>query len=237
MGRMRRVVAIGCPHHVTQRGNFRRDVFFDDEDRHTYLDLLAAAASDAQLAVLGYCLMSNHVHLIVVPAHADSMALAIREAHRNYSRWLNLRLRRTGHVWQNRYFSCPLDPAHAAYAMRYVEFNPVRAGMTESVLDYEWSSARAHAGIGQASAMLNAGDWASAYPAKKWKEVLGLGFRHSGDLDRLREATRTGRPFGAPDFVAQLETSLDRTLFPRKPGPKPKSPDRSLSATASGEDG
>ncbi len=85
MGRIHRVVAPGCPHHITQRGNFRRQVFFDDEDRHTYLDLLAAAASQAELAVLGFCLMTNHVHWIAVPAHAGSMALALREAHRNYS--------------------------------------------------------------------------------------------------------------------------------------------------------
>ncbi|MCC6265642.1 MAG: transposase [Bryobacterales bacterium] len=90
----------------------------DDEDRHPYLDLLAKAAEAAQLSVLGYCLMTNHVHWIAVPVGCDSLALALREAHRNSSRWLNIRLRRCGHVWQNRYFSCPLDPAHAAYAMR-----------------------------------------------------------------------------------------------------------------------
>lgn len=231
MGRIQRVVAVGCPHHITQRGNFRRQVFFDDEDRHTCLDLLAAAASRAELAVLGFCLMTNHVHLIAVPAHAGSMALALREAHRNDSRWLNLRLRRSGHVWQNRYFSCPLDPAHAAYAMRYVEFNPVRAEMVESVLDYEWSSARAHSGVAPTPTPLSLDAWASQYPAAKWKEVLGLGFRHSGDLDRLREATRTGRPFGTPDFVAELEAKLARTLFPQKPGPKPNCEGRSQSAT------
>lgn len=114
MARIRRVVAVGCPHHITQRGNFRREIFLDDEDRHTYLDLLAKAAEAAQLSVLGYCLMTNHVHWIAVPVRCDSLALALREAHRNYSRWLNIRLRRCGQVWQNRYFSCPLDPAHAA---------------------------------------------------------------------------------------------------------------------------
>jgi len=108
--------------------------------------------------------------------------------------------------------------------MRYVESNPVRAEMVESVLDYPWSSARAHVGLEAAPDCLGANDndWAARYPADKWRQVLGLGFRLSGDLDRLREATRTGRPFGAPDFVAELETKLNRALLPQKRGPKPK---------------
>jgi putative transposase len=219
---MRRVVAVGYPHHVTQRGNFRRSVFLDDEDRETYLALLAKNASSAELDILGYCLMTNHMHLIVVPKKRDSMATAFRRVHGSYSQWLNIRLRRAGHAWQSRYFSCPLGPSHVAYAMRYVEFNPVRAEMVESVLDYPWSSAQAHAGLIAAPEWLETRGWQERYPPMKWKEVLGLGFRHSGDLDRLREATRTGRPFGTDDFVAELEAKLDRNLFPQKPGPKPR---------------
>ena len=222
MAQLNRVVAVGCPHHITQRGNFRRDVFYDDEDRSAYLDLLARYSGEAQLEILGFCLMSNHIHLIAVPTRLDSMAIAMRDTHQSYSRWLNIRLRRRGHAWQNRYFSCPLDPAHAAYAMRYVEFNPVRAGMVESVLDYPWSSARAHCGLDALSAQLNLSDWHRRYSAQQWTAVLGLGFRHSGDLDRLRQATRTGRPFGTPDFVAELEEKLERTLHPKKRGRKPK---------------
>ena len=93
--------------------------------------------------------------------------LALREAHRNYSRWLNIRLSRCGHVWQNRYFSCPLDPAHAAYAMRYVEFNPLRAEMVRSVFDYPWSSARAHAGLDPPPSWLDTESWAARYTAEK----------------------------------------------------------------------
>ena len=102
MARMRRVVAVGYPHHVTQRGNFRRNVFLDDEDRETYLALLANHASSAELDILGYCLMTNHVHLIVVPKRRDSMATTFRRVHGSYSQWLNIRLRRTGHAWQSR---------------------------------------------------------------------------------------------------------------------------------------
>ena len=222
MAQLQRVVAVGCPHHITQRGNFRRDVFYDDEDRLAYLALLARYSCEAQLQILGYCLMSNHIHLIAVPARLDSMAIAMRDTHQSYSRWLNIRLRRRGHVWQNRYFSCPLDPAHAAYAMRYVEFNPVRAAMVESVLDYPWSSARPHCGLDGAPDQLDLSGWQRLYSAQQWTEVLGLGFRLCGDLDRLRRATRTGRPLGTPDFVAELEERLERTLHPQKRGRKPK---------------
>lgn len=221
MGRFARVVAVGCPHHVTQRGNFRRDVFFDDLDRTTYLDLFAASAQVAQLRIWGYCLMSNHVHWIVVPERPDAMARTFRVAHSNYSRWLNIRLRRGGHVWQNRFYSCPLDPAHAAYALRYVEFNPVQAEMVATVLDYPWSSARVHAGLETPPDWLAAADWAVRYPTDKWRQVLGLGFRLSGDPHRLREATRTGRPYGTPDFVTELEGKMNRVLSPQKRGRKP----------------
>jgi putative transposase len=229
MAQLQRVVAVGCPHHITQRGNFRRDVFFDEEDRSTYLQLLAHYSAQAQLAILGFCLMSNHIHLIAVPSRLDSMAIAMRNTHQAYSRWLNIRLHRRGHVWQNRYFSCPLDPAHVAYAMRYVEFNPVRAEMVESVLDYPWSSARTHCGLEAPDVQLELSGWQRFYSEQQWTQVLGLGFRHSGDLDRLRQATQTGRPFGTPDFVAELEEKLERTLRPQKRGRKPKAEPKSSS--------
>ena len=222
MAQLRRVVAAGCPHPITRRGNFHRDVFFDDQDRQTCLDLLAQLSAGAQLQILGLCLMSNHIDLIAVPAGLDSMAIAMRDTQQAYSRWLNIRLRCRGRVWRNRYFSCPLDPVHAAYAMRCVEYNPVRAGMVESVLDSPWSSARAHRGMEAPPAQLDLSGWQLRYPPDQWAEVLGLGFRHSGDLDRPREAMRTGRPIGAPGFVAELEAKLERTLHPRKRGRKPK---------------
>jgi putative transposase len=111
----------------------------------------------------------------------------------------------------------------AAHAPRLSSTLPVRAEMVASVLDYPWSSARAHAGLTPAPEWLDHRAWAERYPAPKWREILGLGFRLSGDLDRLREATRTGRPFGSKDFVAELEAKLERNLEPQKRGRKPKS--------------
>jgi putative transposase len=172
-------------HHVTQRGNFRRNVFLDDEDRESYLALLAKNASAAELETLGYCLITNRMHLIVVPKKRDSMATTFRRVHGSDSPWRNIRLRQTGQAWQSRYFSSPLGPSPVAYGMRDVAFNPVRAERMESLLDYPWSSAQAHAGLITAPEWLKTRDWEERYPPMKGKEVPGLGFRHSGDLDRL----------------------------------------------------
>ena len=233
MARTKRVVAVGCPHHITQRGNYRQDLFFSEQDRSVYLSLLSGYAADHGLRILGYCLMTNHIHLIAVPGHADSLARAVGRAHNDYSRWFNIKNRRAGHLWQNRFFSCPLDPSHLAHAMRYVELNPVRAGLCASPLDYHWSSARAHCGLESSPAWLDTAHWSARYSAQQWQELLALNFRLTGGLDRLRTATRTGRPFGADPFIEQLEAKLGRRLFPAKRGRKPK---RSESAPAANQE-
>ena len=114
--------------------------------------------------------------------------------------------------------------------MRYVEFNPVRAGTAASVPDYPWSSARVHAGLAPAPEWLDHRAWAESGPAPIWREAPGLGFRQSGELDCLREATHKGRPFGRKDFVTGLEAKLERVLEPRKRGRKPKHSDQGTKA-------
>jgi putative transposase len=116
-------------HHVTQRGNRRETVFYEDADRATYLKLLTAHCRRNAVRLTGYCLMGNHVHLLLAPDREDGLAKTLGRAHTDYSRWLNVKRGETGHVWQNRYFSCPLDERHQWEALRYVELNPVRAGL------------------------------------------------------------------------------------------------------------
>jgi putative transposase len=123
MPRVARVVIPGVPHHVTQRGNNRQDVFYTDDDRRHYLRLLGEQSH----RVLGYCLITNHVHLVVVPEHENSLARAIGRTHYLYTLYINRMHSRSGHLWQNRFFSCGLDEKHAYCALRYVELNPVRA--------------------------------------------------------------------------------------------------------------
>ena len=135
MPRIARVVAAGAPHHVTQRGNARQPVFFCDHDRPSYLALLAEWNRRCGVQLLGYCLMTNHVHLVVVPATERSLAKAIGRTHYLYTRYVNHCRQRSGHLWQNRFFSTVLDRDHLVVALRYVDLNPVRARLASSAGD------------------------------------------------------------------------------------------------------
>ena len=144
MARFARIVIPGIPHHVTQRGNRRQEVFFSAVDYRRYLELLTDHAREAGTEIWAYCLMPNHAHLMLVPGDEDGLHRALQEAHRRYTRFVNLQHDWTGHLWQGRYASCPMDEAHTLMAARYVELNPVRAGLVERAEAWAWSSARGH---------------------------------------------------------------------------------------------
>ena len=147
MTRIARIVAPDIPHHVVQRGVRRMDVFFSDDDREQYLSFLSEAASEHASEFLAWCLMSNHVHFVVVPHDVGSLAAVFGEAHRRYTRMVNFREGWRGHLWQERFHSYPLDESHLLAAGRYVEMNPVRAGLVLKPEDWSWSSARYHVGL------------------------------------------------------------------------------------------
>ena len=128
MARLPRVIALDGPHHVTQRGNARRFILDSDTDRNIYLDLLNQSLALHDVAMMGYCLMSSHVHLVLVPRRAESLGRALKHAHGRYASYWNAIHHSSGHVWQGRYYSCPLDEPHLWEALRYTELNPVRAG-------------------------------------------------------------------------------------------------------------
>jgi putative transposase len=144
MPRFARIVAPGLPHHVTQRGNRRQATFFGEDDYRLYRALLAEHARAARVAVWAWCLMPNHVHLILVPKTAAGLMVCLRETHRRYTRHVNRRERWHGYLWQGRFASCILDQAHLLAAARYVERNPVRARLCARPRDWPWSSARSH---------------------------------------------------------------------------------------------
>ena len=219
MSRVARVVVPGFAHHVTQRGNRRADVFEAEEDYVAYLRFLRHYAQRRGLAVWAYCLMTNHVHLIVAPDREDSLGLALRDAHTVYAMRFNSRARLSGHVWQGRFYSCPMDEAHVWAAVRYAERNPVRAGMVERAEQYRWSSARAH--CGHACEPVLSAEFPPPGVVNDWAAWL----RDADDestVDALRRQTRTGRPCGSPRFITQIESLLHRHLRPQPPGPKPK---------------
>jgi len=222
MARIARVVVPACWHHVTQRGNRRQTVFFDDTDRTLYLQLLARYAGQCSVRIAGYCLMGNHVHLIVIPSRGNALARSLGRAHVDYARWLNLRRGETGHVWQNRFFSCPMDARHQWEALRYVEQNPVRAGLVSAAEAWRWSSAQAHTGGIDRLGILDMAEWERCWTGASWRQALASGMEDAALQERIREATRTGRPAAEDEFIKKLEAEQSRCLRPQKRGPKHK---------------
>ena len=219
MPRIARAVVRGVPRHVTQRGNRRQDVFFSDQDRLRYLSWLKAYADRAGLEVWAYCLMTNHVHLVVVGRQADSMAKAIGRAHMRYSRWINRQQGWSGHLWANRFASTPLDERHLWTAVKYVELNPVRAGIVKSTEEYPWSSASSHTTGTQDFLLFQSRPFPG--PISNWSKWLKEGLNPE-DEKLLRRCTYSGRPCGSESFTRDLETRLGRKLEPEKRGRKPK---------------
>ena len=190
MPRRARIVIPGLPHHITQRGNNRGRVFREPEDYATYCRLTNRYSEKYGMSIAAYCLMPNHVHFIVIPLHMLSLARAINALHMTYSQYFNTRTQRSGHLWQGRFYSCPLDDAHLFRAIRYVELNPVRAGLTMQPWLYEWSSAAAHTGT-QSSPIHLARNELSGGQAQ-WKGFLQQ--PHDSFDDDIRRHTRKGAP-------------------------------------------
>ena len=219
MPRAARIVIPGCPHHITQRGNNRQDVFFTDDDRVTYLKFLRNAARRCGLRIEGYCLMTNHVHLVATPAAADSLALAMGRANQFYTQYVNRRHGRSGHLWQDRFFSCPLDE----------ERNPVRAGLVRRARRWPWSSAAAHCdgadktGTRGAAGLLNLTEWAGRTDPGAWHESL-VAPQDEQVLSKLRLCTTRNRPLGGDPFVSKLERKFGRRLRPLPHGRPRKTP-------------
>jgi putative transposase len=217
MARLARAVAAGVPHHVTQRGNRRQPTFFGDADYQFYRDLLASGCRRYGVSVWAYCLMPNHVHLVLVPADTEGLRLALGEAHQRYTRAVNQREGWVGHLWQGRFASCALDTAHLIAAVRYVELNPVRARLVARAEDWRWSSARAHLS-GEDDGLVSVAPLRDAIG--DWSVFLG-GSPREEEMEALRRHERTGRPLGDPAFITTLERQLGRRLRRDKPGRRP----------------
>ncbi|MHC4495517.1 MAG: transposase [Planctomycetota bacterium] len=217
MPRLARAVAVGFAHHITQRGNNRQDVFFVDDDHRVYLKLLKEQADKYALELIGYCLMSNHVHIIAIPRAEDSLAKAVGRTHFRYTQYINRFHRRSGHLWQGRFYSCALDERHFWLAMRYIELNPIRARLCRKPWRYEWSSAATHVDPKARSDVMNLSCWYDMISAAQWRKQLAAGVSDS-DLGRLRSSTHTGRPLGSDSFLSKLERLLGRRIRPMPVG-------------------
>lgn len=221
MTRMARVVVSGMPHHVTQRGNRRQQTFFCDADYRAYLGLMRHWCGKHSLRVWSYCLMPNHVHLIMVPSSEQALCRGIGEAHRRYTQMVNFREDWRGHLWQGRFNSFVMDEPYLINAARYIERNPVRAKLVEKAEDWPWSSAATHA----------AGK-PDSFAESLWLRDLTAGwvctwgdYLNQSDNDDLGKSLRlhetTGRPMGEKPFLERLGVQLGRHLLPGKRG-RPK---------------
>jgi putative transposase len=211
MARIARVVIAGVAHHVNQRGNNAQDVFFVDDDREVYLGLLRRQCGKYGLELLGYCLMTNHVHLVAKPFKEDSLAKAVGRTHFLHTQYINRLHGRRGHLWQNRFYSCALDDRRFWTALRYVERNPVRARMVRRAWKYEWSSAAAHAGGGERTGLLDIDAWEQMSAGMDWREML-TEREDEQDIGQLRLYTRTGRPLGSDRFLSKIEAMAGRRV-------------------------
>jgi putative transposase len=191
------------------------DIFIDDDDRERYLHFISKYGTKFGLELSAYCLMSNHIHLVAIPEESDSLARFMGLAHMCYTQHFNRKYSLSGHLWQGRFYSCVLDERHAIAAARYVERNPVRAGLVGHAWNYKWSSARAH--IGEAHDPILTKKWPSEDLLGQWQQLL-IDPEDDEGIAQLRHSTRHGYPLGSRSFILKLEHAFDRSLRRRPVG-------------------
>ena len=216
MARLARIVAPGCPHHVTARGNRREPIFFEDGDQDIYRDLLSEQMRKADVEVWAYCLMPNPVHLILCPRTEDGLGQALGAAHRRWANFVNARGRWRGHLFDGRFASVAMDEGHLLAAVRYVSLNPVRARLVARARDWPWSSARAHLSS-QDDALVRVRPVLDR--VERFADLIATEVEDPA-FTAIRAAETTGRPLGTADFVADLERRLGRPIARRAPGRK-----------------
>jgi putative transposase len=218
MARLARVVIPGLPHHVTQRGNGGARTFFGEDDFALYRDLLAASCRAARVEVWAWCLMPNHVHLVLVPSDRDGLRRALASVHRRYAGVIHARRERTGHFWQGRFGCVVMDEDHLAAALRYVSLNPVRARLVRRARDWRWSSVRAQCDD------RDDGITARKPVGERYPDFAAFLAEEADDAmaEDLRRAESVGRPLGDARFFARVERLTRRVLAPAKRGPKPR---------------
>jgi putative transposase len=219
MARLARIVLPGIPHHVTQRGNGRAQTFFSDADYRHYRDLLVDQCGQHDVTILGWCLMPNHVHLILTPSDEDALRGALSRVHRMYAGYIHAREKRTGHFWQGRFGCVAMDEDHLVAAMAYVALNPVRAKLVKKAEDWPWSSVHAYCLAKKGDGVT---DVKAAEPyLEAAKQIIKAG-EEDARFKTLRQSETIGRPIGDDDFLRQAEKQVGRAIKSGKRGPKPK---------------
>lgn len=215
MPRQARIVIPDIAHHITQRGNYRQAVFDNNLDFKQYCEWINEYAEEKNMDVLAYCLISNHVHFIVVPKAEKDLSMVFKTVHMRYAHYINRRRQAKGHLWQGRFYSCVLDDVHLYRAIRYVENNPVRANIVKRAWDYEYSSAKDHAKE-RDKPLIRLSALKGMEEGEPWQEYL-----QENDfqlVDEIRLKTNRGLVIGTNRFVNKLEKLLNRSLECAKQG-------------------
>lgn len=215
MPRIARIVVIGCPHHITQRGNYQQKTFSSKADYEKYLQWLSEYCKKYKLSILAFCLMPNHVHFISIPQQSDSLSKTFNACHMRYSQYYNKKNNNKGHLWQGRFYSCPLDEGHLYEAIRYVENNPVRAKIVKKAEEWKWSSAKAH--LHKEKINLALGDIGDHKDIPDWDQYL-TEKQDDKIIKKIKSNTLTGRPSGNDSFVSKIENMFGKRLRPLPEG-------------------
>lgn len=214
MPRIARVVLPYYPHHITQRGNNRIDIFRDNQDRQIFLGYLKETSRKTSTLLYAYCLMTNHFHLLAIPESESGLGRCLHLLSFKYAQHFNYKYKRSGRLWQNRYFSCPVDREGYLWAVtRYIEKNPVRAKIVPEAEGWKWSSAPAHL-KGVVDEVLSPPDWLGPEDRNEYKRF----FDGSGHEEDIRKCTATGRPLGNIDFFVKIKETLNRDLILKPAG-------------------
>jgi len=216
MPRTARIIVPHVPHHIVQRGNNRQNVFWEREDFLKYCGWMNRYAGQYRVDILAYCLMINHVHFIAEPEDETGLSRLLNTLHMRYAQYQNAKRNRSGHLWQGRFVSYPMDRDWLLQAAAYVELDPVKAGMVKRAWDYRWSSVHAH---------LSGVDRQDIIQPEKlqsltgdWKEYLLNAHRQlNAEFERHE---KTGRPLGKDSLIEKAERFLGRDLKKKMPGPK-----------------
>jgi len=207
MPRIARIVAIGYPHHIVQRGNSRQTIFFDENDKVKYLYLLKKYSSECNCAIHTYCLMDNHVHMLAVPKTDISLAKTMQKLSLTYTQYVNQKYNRTGRLWECRYYSALVDKDNYLLAVsKYIEQNPVRVRIVSNAVEYPWSSAQANIGVNKTSFIRPICDEYDI-DKKEYIRLLKLDCNED-EVSLIRKSTMSGKPIGSSSFIENIFDTL-----------------------------
>ena len=221
MARMPLLVVSGYPHHVTQRGNRKLPTFFCDKDYRAYIEMAAEMKERSGVELWAYCLMPNHVHYVAVPRDMTGLSIFMQHLHRRYARRVNRREDWHGHLWQERFYSVPMDERHLLAAVRYVERNPVDAMLCPHASDWQWSSIHAHL-QGADDKLVTVRPMLER--VSDWSDYIH-GEEETDAVENILANEKCGRPVGNAAFIDELESLTGRRIRKKRPGPPPRNND------------